>query len=188
MPYPNSPLHDILQIVADVVHTVVSPSDPKYHTDEYWTNIDKLKSRLQAAAVSSGHPTEVENTTPNITRLYQLSAQIYLEYASSERRSQSERVRRWLDEAFDRLGRLSTWPCPLPLFILGCEAESDERRLTIMEVVDRTEKDCRVRHLGCLRNLLRVSWTQDDLAPGNINYIDRLNRMMSLSDMAPMLV
>lgn len=132
--------------------------------------------------------TEVEKSSVDITKLYQLAAQIYLERASTERNMQSEKIKMWLEEAFDILNRLRTCPWPLPLFIVGCEAHDDQRRLAIMQLVSRTENESHMKHLGCLKNLLRVSWTQDDLAHRNMSYIDRMTRIMSLSDTAPILV
>lgn len=129
-----------------------------------------------------------EASALNAMELYKLAALIYVERASMQRFTQSAKIRGWLDRAMTILESLRACPWPLPLLIIGCEAQSDEHRFAIMELICRTCKHTYFGNLGCLRTLLRVSWTQDDLAQSNLSYLERLTGIMSISEITPTLV
>jgi hypothetical protein len=131
---------------------------------------------------------ESEAGSLNAIKLYQLAALIYVERASMQRFNQSAKIRGWLDRAMTILESLRACPWPLPLLIIGCEAQSDKHRFVILELICRTGKHTYSGNLGCLRTLLRISWTQDDLAQSNLSYLDRLSGIMSISEIVPTLV
>jgi hypothetical protein len=177
--------------MAEVIESVVSPSDPKYHTDYYWRRLETLDWNLKHLPVT---PEDSKLPLPKsdgsifiIAKLYQLAALIYIVRASTDRSGQSDKLRRLLDDALSTLEGLQTCPWSLPLLLIGCEAQSDEHRLTILELIHRTGKLTYMGNLGCLKIVFRISWIQDDLAQCDLSYMDKLTRLMSLTDNAPTL-
>lgn len=117
--------------------------------------------------------------------LYRLAALIYLGRAADSfgQDSSSE----WVDNAFSILQRLETFAHPFPLLVFGLEATTDDQRLTLLELIGKTENSMSMRSLTSTRLMIQSIWVQDDLASKEICYMDRLSIALSSNEALPSL-
>lgn len=110
---------------------------------------------------------------------------IYLERQSTNFSGQSEEIDSWSNKAFTLLTELSEFSQPFPLFILGCEARTDEQRTIILELISRTELVARSRNLQYVAHIIRSVWVQDDLADMTLDYRGKLDSIFSSMEIVP---
>lgn len=123
-----------------------------------------------------------------VVKLYQLATLVYLERMLKKPSSQSEKVSQIVDSAFSIFRELETCQWPFPLLIFACEARGDGERMVILDLIAKTENKAHVRSLESLKTMVRFVWTQDDLAEGPIDYVDKMSALMSISDSIPSFV
>lgn len=112
-----------------------------------------------------------------IQELYKLSTLIYFHRTAAVKylpqsphnhnRLDSAAAEKAADRGFAILSRLSSCERQFPLFVLGCEAHTDERRSLVLDVMAGTEGSDASRSLNYLRLLLHAIWAQGDLAAGS---------------------
>jgi hypothetical protein len=72
------------------------------------------------------------------------------------------------------------------MFVVGCEAHTDEERLVMLDFFTRLEQ---VHHLNSLleaKGMIQTAWIQHDLgAEGELEYIHKVNLVMSSRDVIP---
>jgi hypothetical protein len=180
-------LIELLSEVCDAVSArlplMTSPDD----IDDYKTYIKILDWRIRSLPpVATADDTNPD--APLIMELYQLSMLVYLNRASENQLNQWARTQQQIDKAFSILGQLGSCTKQFPVFILGCEARSDEQRAVVLDLISRTEKDVSSRSFNYVRLLLQAIWAQDDLAVGDINYWDKLSYVISCAKILPTFV
>ena len=124
----------------------------------------------------------------SVVELCQLVALVYLERAAGSFLADKARVGQRIERAFSILGGLEVCERPFPLLILACEARNDEQRITILDLIARTEKNTPVRNLNLIKSIIRSIWVQDDLADEDIGYLDRMSIILSSSESLPTFV
>jgi len=129
--------------------------------------------------------TDAEVITENILELYKLATLIYLERQSTNFSGESAEIKSWSDKAFPLLAQLSGFDQPFPLFILGCEARTDEQRDIVLELISKTELVALSRNLQYVTHLIQSIWVQDDLADGTLDYRDKLDNIFSSMEIVP---
>ncbi len=135
--------------------------------------------------------TEANTKAADMIRLYQTAAVIYLSRVAECISEEARYMQPLLADAFTLLSQIRTCELQFPLLILGCEARTDEQRITILDLVQRTEMTSYSRDLDCLRRSLRALWVQEDLcADGHLqaNYVDRMTSIISATRFVPSLV
>lgn len=120
--------------------------------------------------------------------VYRLAMLVYLNRASDNILNQSTRTQQHIDEAFAILSRLGSCDRQFPVLILGCEAQSDEQRAVVLEVIARTERGDSSRSLKLVRVLVQAIWAQDELGKGNMRYWDKLSWIISCCKILPTFV
>ncbi|KAI1128840.1 fungal-specific transcription factor domain-containing protein [Nemania abortiva] len=94
--------------------------------------------------------------------LYRLATFLYLHRVGSTETSQ-EIKSAYLQQALHVLSSLEVCTSPWPLFVIGCETETDDQRICILRTLDRMDE---VRHIGnvfVLRHIIESFWKQQDL-------------------------
>lgn len=67
-----------------------------------------------------------------------------------------------------------------PLLIVGCEARTDDQRMSILDIIERTMKTSSLRSLRGLWNIFQRIWVQDDLAVDHeIDYLTKLDAIIT---------
>jgi len=123
-----------------------------------------------------------------IMELYQLAALVYLNRVSEDLLDQSARTQQQIDRAFSIFSELSSCERQFPLFILGCEARTDDQRAIVLDLIARTEKGTSSRPIIQVKILIHAMWAQDDLADQELNYWDKLSSIISACSIMPSLV
>lgn len=123
--------------------------------------------------------------------VWQAATQIYLARASQKPSDAPKDLESLIDLAFD--GPIRTCSCPhfFPLFILACEAGTDDRRTAILDLIARTEDIPGVRSKMWLRTMIQSIWVHQDLhADGEllVNYVGAMNSVISMNDAVPSFV
>ena len=124
--------------------------------------------------------------TSLVMELYRLAILVYLSRASGiSLRGQSTRTQQHIDKGFTILARLGSCDQQFPVFILGCEARSDDQRALVLDLISRTENSNSSRSFNLVRALLQASWAQDELGKGDLNYCDGMGYIMSCCKIMP---
>lgn len=169
-----------------MVEIVLDPTDTLYHTAEYATSLKQLESSIEALNTSSTG----KNSTSELNldmELYRLAALAYLERGSTNFSGPSAKLNRWIDYAFKIMATMETGHQPFIIFIFGCEARSDERRIFILDLFQKAESVKR-RNLNVVHRMVQAVWLQDDLGTGHeVNYLAKLRAVFSSMDIVPSL-
>ena len=122
-----------------------------------------------------------------VEELYQLATLIYLDRTSNSLLDQPLKIQQHIDKAFAVFSQLDCCERQFPLFVLGCEARTDEQRAIILDLISRTEANAASRSLSYVNLMLQAIWAQDDLVdePRNLNYADKLGFTMSRCAIPP---
>jgi hypothetical protein len=123
-----------------------------------------------------------------IVELYQLAALVYLHRVSENLLDQSARTQQQIERAFSIFSELSSCERHFPLFILGCEARTDDQRVIVLDLIARTEKGTSSRPVIQVKIMILAMWAQDDLADQELNYWDKLSFITSACSIIPSLV
>ncbi|KAH8886522.1 hypothetical protein GQ53DRAFT_727515 [Thozetella sp. PMI_491] len=185
------PPYRMSRLLMEVFDHVLQPSDPDYHSQEHIYNLRRIESQLQD--IKPSRSTNIMATTgaaeireiDTDLELYRLSALIYLERASYNLSSHSPKLTSYIEDAFEILSGLHTCKLKFPLFILGCEAQSDERRKAILGLI-KDDKHTGVSRLGGVRRMIQAVWVQDDLEPEHVlDYSMKLNAVINAHLIVP---
>lgn len=120
--------------------------------------------------------------------LYRLAVHIYVNRVSENILGQAAQTQKRIDEGFALLSQLPSCERQFPIFVLGCEARTDDQRATILDVISRTEKKVTSRSFNHVTVLLHALWAQDDLADGELNYWNKMTSIISHCNVVPSLV
>ncbi|KAI1311765.1 fungal-specific transcription factor domain-containing protein [Xylaria venustula] len=125
-----------------------------------------------------------------LTELYRSAVLVYIARICENKFGESRDLTRLLDRSFAQLEQAHTCHRLFPVFILGCEANTDERRIIILDLLRRTE-ETHIRSLNSIRRGLDSVWIQDDLNADEdtaLDYVHKLNVVVSSSPTIPTFV
>lgn len=118
-----------------------------------------------------------------VMQLYQLAILLFLNRSVEDIIEPNPvRMQGHIDKAFALLAQLRSGCKPqFPIYIIGCEAQTDEQRAIVLDVIFQTERASSSRSWNYFRRILEATWAQDDLANGNHNmsYHERLSSVIS---------
>ncbi|EQB48739.1 hypothetical protein CGLO_12003 [Colletotrichum gloeosporioides Cg-14] len=171
-----NPTYAILNLLSEVCDTVLDPRDPRTSSTKYQTHLQDLKSRVGNVSIvaASAEPTP---DAMFAVHLYQIATQIYLARVSQSPWEATEDLDALVDAAF--AGPIKSCSCEhfFPLLILACEAHRDDQRLVIVNLIERTQRDTRIRSIEGVRNTVRSIWAQQDLHKDDEVLMDYLGIM-----------
>ncbi|KAI8625235.1 fungal-specific transcription factor domain-containing protein [Xylariaceae sp. FL1651] len=179
---PN-PTHAILNVLSEVCDVLLDPRDPRSREKEYMDRLTVLEWKLNNLPSPSSSTSD--SGTPNVdleltVQLFQLATLIYLARASQNPLKPPAKLGHLVDEVF--AGPVPTCSCRhvFPLFIIACEANTDEQRAAILEMIDRSEKRGYVRSMAAFRAQLQSFWIQQDLHADSDLILDYLSSMKAV--------
>ena len=171
---------------------VVGPSDPRHDTEGYRSFLKLLHWELMRLPIPQSEcgdsKGEGVSDIASVVELCYLAALIYLERAAGSFLEDKARVGQRIERAFCIMGGLEVCERLFPLLIFVFEARNDEQRITILDLIVRTEKNTPVRNLEFMKSMIQSIWVQDDLADENIGYVDRMSFILSTSKSLPTFV
>ncbi|TRX88363.1 hypothetical protein FHL15_010739 [Xylaria flabelliformis] len=133
---------------------------------------------------------EVSSRMAVLTEVYRTAVLVYISRICMNRFGESRDLGPLLDKGFAQIEQMQRCERLFPIFILGCEADTDERRIMVLNLLRRTENK-RVRALDCIRRGLESVWIQDDLHADEdmtLDYMDKLSVVVSSSHTLPTFV
>lgn len=185
--------HPVVRLLAEVSEIGIYSSDPGYLSAEYQQNLEDL--RLQLENVPS-HPVGLSALSQQevdheqyLIEVSRLAGLIYLERISRNFSGQSIQLESWTRQAISILAQLDSCLCSFALFIISCELVKDEDRMIILDIFVKMEKRPHLKSILEIRSLIQTAWNQQDLTEdGVLDYIYKLNLVMSSRDVIPSLI
>ncbi|KAI0858796.1 fungal-specific transcription factor domain-containing protein [Xylaria cubensis] len=127
-----------------------------------------------------------------VTELFTLALLVYLGRATSDLIPElANKTEQHIEKAFSIFPIVESCDRQFPLFVLGCEARSEEDRVVYLELVSRTQGRSQAAPLVQVETLVKASWVQSDLADHaglKIDYIEKLNALISSCKVMPTFV
>ncbi|KAH3917496.1 hypothetical protein HBI56_108600 [Parastagonospora nodorum] len=182
--------HPVIQLVAEVSAIGLYSYAPGYFSAEYQQHLDELHLKLESVSttpVGLEASSKVINHEQKLLELVRIAGLIYLERVSRNFSGQSSKLETWTTTALSILAQIETCLSPFALFFIGCELNNDEDRLVILNLLARMEKKAHMKSFLEVRLLIQTAWNQEDLAEGDLDYIHKLNLVMSSRDVVPSL-
>ena len=192
LPSPIFPMLDLLSQVCDAAVVSRSAIAPGISgaMDDYRGFLEILDWRIRTLPLQKfpdDHGSDGSATL--VMQLYQLAILLFLNRSFEGLLHQPIRMQNYIDKAFAILPQLSFCKPQFPIYIIGCEALTDEQRAVVLDVISRTEKMSCSRPLAFCRRILQAIWAQDDLANGvNLGYRSKLTAVMSRCPIVPCFV
>ncbi|EIT80694.1 hypothetical protein Ao3042_03077 [Aspergillus oryzae 3.042] len=150
------------------------------------SDLGPLLSRLHTLAenIANLHLPDTPHRTT--LELFRLSMLIWLNRMTGATLEPQSTTDARVQRALHILSDLKTCPRQLPLFIIGCEARTDEDRCVILELMNRTEASASSRSMFIVKALTEAVWKQDDLAgERELGYREKITAIVSVCSLLP---
>ncbi|RSL59557.1 hypothetical protein CEP54_007225 [Fusarium duplospermum] len=188
LPSPN-PTYAILSLLAKVCETLVDPRDPQSRYEDYMRRLRALENRIDSVSVTSTSA-KLSQDAAFAVELYQVATRIYLARASQSPYEPPANLDSLIEAGFSGPQKTCTSGCEhfFPLLILACEARRDDQRVAILNLVERTQRDSRIRTVRGVMDAIQSIWVQQDLhADGDVlvNYLDVMSAGISSTSTIP---
>ena len=178
----QSVLNNLLRLLAHGCETmfrrpdITSPED----RSEYEESMRILGSQIESLPISkSSNPT---------LELFYLATLVYLNRATGNLLEADSQTRYRTSRALALLSLQKSCERQFPLFILGSEARTEEDRRMILDLIARTERTAASRALFLTGALINHVWVQDDLADRQLDYMKKMNAIISICSVLPSFV
>ncbi|KAH8646015.1 fungal-specific transcription factor domain-containing protein [Tricladium varicosporioides] len=182
-----SPSYAILNLLSEIYDTLLDPWDPRSRNEDYDIRLRALEDKIGSLPImpvsaSSGVDDGVA------VEVYQMAARIYFVRASKSSWKLSTKMKSLIDNVF--AGPLPAHACGhfFPVFILACETRTDERRATVLNLIDRVERSTQIKSIRGLRYTVQSIWVQQDLHADSdllLNYLGIMSAVIDSSDSLP---
>lgn len=179
---PPSALLELLSQFCDVVSERPKNKLIGKEFEDYRNFLQILEWRLRNIVISN------ESLDPMIIEVYRLAILVYVNRVSSNVLDHATKTQQHIDKSFELLSQLGSCERQFPVFILGCEARTDEQRAIIIDLISRTETKDSSRYFIHIKMLLETMWKQTDLANGGLDYWDKLTSVISCCTVVPSFV
>ncbi|KAL0942978.1 uncharacterized protein CTRU02_200864 [Colletotrichum truncatum] len=182
-----NPTYAILNLLSEVCDTLIDPRDPRSQDEEYRLRLKDIERRIESLSIQS----DTTESTPDAifaVGLYQMATRVYLVRASQSPWEATANLDSLIDAAFSGPARSCTCEHFFPLLILACEAQKDEQRVTIINLIERTARDERIRSIQAVKTTIQSIWVQQDLHKDNdvlIDYLDIMSAVISSNNSVP---
>jgi len=171
-------------------------TDPNGHGPYNFTDMARMQQlkgallKIVGEAGSFHDNSRMPLTKQQLTSyLYTCAALIYFNRAVGEIPASSFEQRRLVREGILILHRLGSCGSAWPLFVLACEANDDDQRLQISDVLLRTQQESspRSNHVPLIRTMVEAIWNQNDLnVDSDVHYVETLHAVISLAPSLPL--
>ncbi|KAI1873906.1 uncharacterized protein JN550_003175 [Neoarthrinium moseri] len=186
------PTYAILNLLSEVCDTLLDPSDPASHDERYKDRLKALEWRIRnlppASPPQDATSLETSADVQLPVELYQTATLVYLLRASQSPWEPPADLDSVIDRAF--AGPIQAPACEhfFPMFILACEARTDEQRVAILDLLDRTERNDHMRSMKGFRAEIQSFWVQQDLNADSdlvLNYVGVMKAVVSSNKALP---
>ncbi|KAI9158029.1 hypothetical protein HJFPF1_06015 [Paramyrothecium foliicola] len=143
---PLAPDHAILELLSEVCEVIIDPVDPRSHEEGYKKRLKSLEWNIKNIPFSRyAAPDKNENRLKSSAlstnaELYQTATLIYLKRASQNPMEPPADLDHIIQRGFAIPAQAPSCGHFFPLFILACEARTEEQRASILCLIDRSER------------------------------------------------
>jgi hypothetical protein len=194
----NPPANSVLELLAQVNELErMSPVNSCDNYRAFWERLDWRVRAVLPSEVSDHLGQSASDHDTLLAELYKIALLVYLDRVSEGIVDHPLKTQALIDRAFAILSSAEFQGyCKqqFPIFIIGCEAKTDERRSLILDIISRTERmACSRVWLHC-RELTQAIWVQDDLSAGDedgqrsVDYRDKMQAVFGLCRILPSFV
>ncbi|KAI1750036.1 fungal-specific transcription factor domain-containing protein [Xylaria castorea] len=185
------PTHGILSILSEIWDVLLDPSDPRSYDVEYKDRLRALEWKVDNLPFATPTITDPRDTGDDFeftVELYQVATRIYLARASQNPLEPAANLEYLVNRQF--AGPVMYCYCRhfFPLLIIACEARTDEQRIAILNLIDRTNKKGYGRSMETFRAQVQSFWIQQDLYADsdlNLNYLRLMKSIISSNRTLP---
>jgi hypothetical protein len=185
--------HPVVRVLAEVSAIGMYSTYPGYTSTEYQRHLDDLRLKMDSVSTipigMDACSQEIIIHEEDRLKVARLAGLIYLERVSRSFSGQSSKLGIWAREALTIFARMETCLSPFALFFVSCELSEDEDRIIILSLFEKMKKGPHLKSFMEVRSLIQTAWNQQDLAAeGGLEYIHKLNLVMSSRDVIPSLI
>lgn len=187
MPSVN-PTFAIMNLLSEISDTLIDPRDPRSSDGKYQHHLKDIERRIKNVPTKSDSGEKADRDSMFAVELYQIATQIYFVRASQSPWEPAANLDPLIDAAFS--GPVQYCSCEhfFPLLILACEARKDEQRVNIINLIERTQRDTRIRSIQGVKDTIQSIWVQQDLHKDDdalVDYLDMMSSVISSSHAVP---
>lgn len=186
MPAVN-PTSAILNLLSEISDTLIDPRDPRSTNSEYQDHLRDIERRIKDIPVKPGS-VDLDPDARFAVELYQMATRIYLVRASQSPWEPAANLDPLIDAAFSGPAQYCNCEHFFPLLILACEAHKDEQRVAIINLIERTQRDARIRSVQGVKDTIQSIWVQQDLHKDDdvlVDYLGIMSAVISSSNSVP---
>lgn len=170
-------LIELLGEVSDVTSLGLSNTASQEDREDHINFLRILEWRIQNTIVTS-EAQQLGSECRKVMELFKLATLVYLNRTTEDILGHNIKTQMLVERGFEMLASLPFCDRQFPIFILGCEARSDEQRAVILDVMSRVEARMLSRAYIYTRMILQGLWSQDDLADGPMPYWHKISQVM----------
>jgi hypothetical protein len=136
-------------------------------SDEYEDILKDLELRLNSIqqkmrAYDALSPQGVDRLR-STAELYRIACLVYLERVGRGLTHWNTRVVKLVEDGFSLLKILGRCERPFPLFVVSCEARTDDQRQIVLQAISRTQKERNVGNMHWIKTMVEAAWVHEDL-------------------------
>ncbi|ENH75402.1 hypothetical protein FOC1_g10002958 [Fusarium oxysporum f. sp. cubense race 1] len=181
------PTSSIMSLLFEACNIYMDPQDPQSQSPEYRNSLRRLEAQVDDL-IASPVPNDLNPESAFALELYRVATRIYIARASQCPWEAPAVLDSLVDALFN--GPVASCTCIhfFPLLILACESRRDDQRVAILNLIDRTQRDARIRSMKAVTNAIQAVWVQQDLHADSevlVNYMDLLSIGISSSSSIP---
>ena len=183
---------EFLDILSLTCSAVLPRAHSTFQSEEHKQQLNSLELRLislrQYDNFATSTPRE-QSRTDLVAELYRLAGLVYLHRGGRRAREGFQPTESILKKAFSIIEQLEYCETVWPLFIIGCEARSDEQRVLIHETFSKCLKRRDTDNIRSIGKMIQASWIQDDLSEDEeIDYQLKINALISANTVLPIFI
>ncbi len=163
---------EMLDLLCQLVDAVLDRDDPLYLTPTHTKTLQSLEIRIRNLEQRHTGVSDSDPYMARIAELYRLAALIYLNRIAKGQPRECKCVEDLLAQAFAILEHVDFCLRPWPLFIIALEADTEDHRKRVLDVVDASLKRRPLGSMAILNRMIREAWAQADLQSGGARSAD----------------
>ena len=185
-------LMNIISTIQDVILECDNTEAPR-HQNEIILQLKQRLQHLRQFLVPQGVTVPMagdESKAFNTAELYRIAAMIFLERACRRMPRSDPQIEHLVETGLKLLEKLQGSAATWPLFIVACEAETDEHRTIALDSFEASAKVRKAGNISWVQGLAEAVWKQDDLStysnvPADTVQLLRYRSVISASGQLP---
>ncbi|KAH8816907.1 fungal-specific transcription factor domain-containing protein [Xylogone sp. PMI_703] len=182
---------EFLDILSSIRSAVLPKENPHFLSEKHRRELASIELQLrsirQDSETSTSDSPKVQSRIEQVAELYRLAGLVYLHRAAQRTRVGFPPTEGFVQKAFSIIEVLGYCEALWPLFIIGCEARSDEQRMKILEVFSATQQMRDTGNIRSTKKMIEAAWIQHDLCEEgeDADYPSKINALMSAHQILP---